>query len=79
MQVNGRNAISWEERFEFDVWYVDHRSLRLDALILMRTIGRPFDRQGISVPGHATMPAFRGLDEKTSSSPDERSGSAASR
>ena len=59
-QVNGRNAISWEDRLAFDVWYVDHRSLWLDLKILAMTISRVFRRSGISQPGHETMPKFRG-------------------
>ncbi|WP_317191543.1 sugar transferase [Hymenobacter negativus] len=59
-QVNGRNAISWEEKFAFDVWYVDHLSLRLDLLILWRTAGRVLGARGITAAGEATMTAFRG-------------------
>ena len=57
-QVNGRNAISWEEKFALDVWYVDHQSLRLDMLIILRTIWKVLRREGISSPSHATMPRF---------------------
>jgi lipopolysaccharide/colanic/teichoic acid biosynthesis glycosyltransferase len=59
-QVNGRNAISWETRFEMDVWYVDHWSLPLDLKILGLTLLRVFRREGISQAGHATMPEFTG-------------------
>jgi lipopolysaccharide/colanic/teichoic acid biosynthesis glycosyltransferase len=59
-QINGRNAISWEERFALDVWYVDHRSFSLDLRILMITAGKVFRREGITQPGHATMPEFTG-------------------
>ena len=59
-QVNGRNAIGWEEKFAFDVWYVDHLSLRLDLLILWRTAGRVLSARGITMPGQATTAAFRG-------------------
>jgi lipopolysaccharide/colanic/teichoic acid biosynthesis glycosyltransferase len=59
-QVNGRNAISWEEKFELDNWYVDHQSLWLDLRILWRTAGRVLGRGGIAAAGEATMPAFRG-------------------
>ena len=59
-QVQGRNAISWERRFELDVWYVDHMSLVLDLKILATTAVRVLLRQGISHAGHATMPAFTG-------------------
>jgi lipopolysaccharide/colanic/teichoic acid biosynthesis glycosyltransferase len=59
-QINGRNAISWEERFALDVWYVDHRSLWLDLRILVNTVRKVFRREGITQPGHATMPEFTG-------------------
>jgi lipopolysaccharide/colanic/teichoic acid biosynthesis glycosyltransferase len=59
-QINGRNALSWEERFELDVWYVDHRSGWLDAWILARTLFAVLRREGISAEGAATMPRFRG-------------------
>lgn len=59
-QINGRNAISWEEKFALDVWYVDHRSLGLDVRILFRTVWQVVRREGISAPGDATMPEFRG-------------------
>lgn len=60
-QVNGRNAISWEEKFALDVWYVDNWSLGLDLKILARTAVRVFARSGISRAGHATMPEFVGV------------------
>ncbi|MDH4064554.1 MAG: sugar transferase [Acidobacteriota bacterium] len=59
-QVNGRNAISWDERFALDVWYVDHQSLWLDAKILLRTVVRVLARHGISASADATMPKFTG-------------------
>jgi lipopolysaccharide/colanic/teichoic acid biosynthesis glycosyltransferase len=59
-QVNGRNALPWDERFALDVWYVDHRSLGLDLHILARTLPAVVRRRGISAPGSATMPEFRG-------------------
>jgi len=59
-QVNGRNAISWEQKFDYDVWYVDHVSLSLDFKILMRTIQKVFKREGISSDTSATMEAFKG-------------------
>lgn len=59
-QVNGRNALSWDEKFRLDVWYVDHRSLALDLRILWTTLRKVFVREGISHPGHATMEKFRG-------------------
>ena len=59
-QINGRNALSWEEKFKLDVWYVDHQSLALDVSILAKTFVTVFFRRGISNEGHATMPVFLG-------------------
>jgi lipopolysaccharide/colanic/teichoic acid biosynthesis glycosyltransferase len=59
-QVNGRNAISWEQKFLFDVWYVDHISFSLDLRILLRTVLRVFRAEGINAPGQATNEPFRG-------------------
>jgi sugar transferase EpsL len=59
-QVNGRNAVTWDEKFALDVWYVDHRSTRLDVEILGRTIAQVFSGDGVSAPGHATMEPFGG-------------------
>jgi sugar transferase EpsL len=61
-QVNGRNAISWEQKFRLDVWYVDHWSLGLDLRILLRTIWKVLRREGISQPGQATAEEFRGSE-----------------
>jgi sugar transferase EpsL len=59
-QINGRNAISWEDRFKLDVWYVDNHSLWLDLRILLRTIAAVFKREGITQQGRATMDEFMG-------------------
>ncbi len=59
-QVNGRNAITWEEKFALDVWYVDNWSLWLDIKILAMTVVKVFKREGISAKGEATMPEFMG-------------------
>jgi lipopolysaccharide/colanic/teichoic acid biosynthesis glycosyltransferase len=59
-QVNGRNAISWEDKFAFDVWYVDNRSLLLDIRILWLTVRKVLVRDGISAAGEATMSKFTG-------------------
>ena len=59
-QVNGRNAITWEQKFEYDVWYVDNQSLRLDLKIIALTILKILKREGISQPGQATMEEFFG-------------------
>lgn len=61
-QVNGRNAIGWEAKFAYDVWYVDHLSFALDVKIALITIKKVFIREGISAQGHATMEKFRGSD-----------------
>lgn len=61
-QVNGRNAITWPEKFELDVWYVDNWSLWLDAKILARTLLRVLQREGISFANEATMPEFQGTE-----------------
>jgi sugar transferase EpsL len=62
-QVNGRNDLSWEEKFDLDVWYVDNWSLALDVRILFMTVGKAFKRDGISAEGCATMPEFMGSEE----------------
>ena len=59
-QVNGRNAISWEDKFRLDVWYVDNQSMWLDLKIIAMTIWLVFSRTGINAPGEATMPRFTG-------------------
>jgi sugar transferase EpsL len=59
-QVNGRNAISWEEKFKLDVWYVDHHSFLLDMKILILTLKKVFASKDISAKDHATMPVFKG-------------------
>lgn len=61
-QVNGRNAITWEEKFKLDVWYVDNQSFWLDMKILLLTVVKVFKREGISPEGHATMPVFSGKE-----------------
>jgi len=62
-QVNGRNAISWEEKFELDVWYVDNRSLWLDLKIIYLTVKKVLVRDGISAEGEVTMSKFTGSDK----------------
>lgn len=62
-QVNGRNAISWADKFALDVWYVDHRSLWLDVRILWLTVRKVVVRDGISAAGEATMPKFTGISD----------------
>ena len=59
-QINGRNQLSWADKFDMDVWYVDHRSLALDLDILLKTVGKVLKRDGISAEGAATMTEFMG-------------------
>jgi sugar transferase EpsL len=59
-QINGRNALTWEDKFRLDVWYVDHWSLGLDIKILLLTLWKVLKREGISQPGHATAEEFMG-------------------
>ncbi len=63
-QVNGRNAISWEDKFEFDVWYVENQSILLDFKILFSTLFNVIQQTDISQEGHATMPEFMGTIKK---------------
>lgn len=62
-QINGRNALSWDEKFELDVWYVDNRSLWLDVKILFQTVLKVLKRDGISHGEEATMPRFTGSEK----------------
>lgn len=59
-QINGRNAISWDKKFELDVWYVDNRSLLLDAKIIFLTFAKVFRRSGVNSSASVTMPEFKG-------------------
>jgi lipopolysaccharide/colanic/teichoic acid biosynthesis glycosyltransferase len=63
-QVNGRNSISWEEKFKLDIWYVDHMSFWLDLRLLAMTLPALVRQEGITAPGHASMPNFTGSDNK---------------
>lgn len=71
-QVNGRNRLSWEEKFKLDVWYVDNISFSLDMKILLLTILKVFKREGINQQGQATMEAFTGNFEKRKSDCGQR-------
>jgi sugar transferase EpsL len=62
-QVNGRNVLTWEDKFRFDVWYVDNWSLGLDIKIFLLTFWTVLQRDGISQPGHATAEEFMGSEE----------------
>ena len=64
-QVNGRNSITWEQKFDYDVWYVDHVSFALDVRIVMMTVRSVLKREGISGDNNATMAEFEGSREKT--------------
>lgn len=66
-QTHGRNSLTWEEKFSFDVWYVDNRSFALDLRILARTLATVVRRQGVSADESATMPEFRGTDGSAAS------------
>lgn len=65
-QVSGRNALTWDEKFDLDIWYVDHQTLWLDAIIILKTIYFVIKREGISATGDATMPKFVGAGRKAS-------------
>lgn len=67
-QVNGRNALTWEDKFRLDVWYIDHWSLWLDLRILGLTLWSVIKREGINQPGHATAEEFRGSQQSKNSS-----------
>src|SRR5690606_24279598 len=69
-QVNGRNAISWEEKFKYDVWYVDNWSHWIDLKILLMNIVAVLRRNGISAEGHAPMPVFRGQETQREARPE---------
>lgn len=62
-QINGRNALSWEEKFKLDVWYVDHQSFCLDLKVIFLTLKKVIVREGISADGHVTMPYFKGKNQ----------------
>lgn len=62
-QVNGRNSISWEDKFKLDVWYVDNQSMHLDVKIIWMTLLKVFKREGVSQDGHVTMSKFTGAKE----------------
>lgn len=68
-QVNGRNAISWEEKFEYDVWYVDHYNLWIDLRIIFKTAAKVVVSEGINSDTHATMDYFRGSVDDSNNSP----------
>lgn len=63
-QINGRNAISWEDKFKLDMWYVDNRSFWLDVKILLLTVKKVLMKDGVSAEGHVTIEPFRGSHEK---------------
>jgi lipopolysaccharide/colanic/teichoic acid biosynthesis glycosyltransferase len=71
-QINGRNALSWEEKFELDVWYVENQSLWLDIKILFLTVLKVFTREGINAPGSATAPFFTGANTSSAYPDGER-------
>jgi sugar transferase EpsL len=75
-QINGRNDMPWDDKLALDVWYVDHRSLRLDLRILLRTLWVTITRQGVSLEGHATTVKFQGsAPDRDDRGPDGPGGS----
>jgi len=68
-QINGRNALNWEEKLALDTWYVEHRGLGLDVKILAMTVWRVLKRDGVSNGEHATMPEFMGYGERSAKQP----------
>ncbi|WP_378187986.1 sugar transferase [Aquimarina sp. W85] len=65
-QVNGRNAISWSQKFEYDIWYVDHISFKTDMIILFKTIKKVLVKEGVNSQANLNMPAFTGNQENSS-------------
>jgi lipopolysaccharide/colanic/teichoic acid biosynthesis glycosyltransferase len=65
-QVNGRNSLDWREKFQLDLWYVDHQSIWLDIKILALTLLRVLQRRGIAAPNEATMPRYMGSHDQFS-------------
>jgi sugar transferase EpsL len=63
-QINGRNDLAWEDKFNLDVWYVDHCSFKLDISIIIKTFWKVFRREGISREGHFSSPEFMGTQIK---------------
>lgn len=63
-QVNGRNALSWEDKFEFDIWYIDHQTLRFDVYVILKTLGVLIKRNGVSSSDSVTMPEFLGSQKR---------------
>jgi lipopolysaccharide/colanic/teichoic acid biosynthesis glycosyltransferase len=76
-QINGRNSVTWEERFRLDVWYVDNRSFLLDLRILALTTWRVLKREGISPRGHSFMPEFMGTQQSGLNSDSRQSDTGA--
>ena len=74
-QINGRNALTWEEKFRLDNWYVDHRSLRLDFEILLRTIWKVIMREGIEPGNQVIMSEFMGSEPNPQSDPNQEATS----
>jgi len=70
-QVNGRNLISWEQKLDMDIWYVENRSFKLDLRILIMTAMQVLRRHGISAADHETMPEFRGTRLGTDHEPEK--------
>ena len=73
-QINGRNTISWEDKFDYDVWYVHNQGFRLDLKILVLTVAKVLRRSGISAEGEVTMPRFMGTPEEILEGKDPKQG-----
>jgi sugar transferase EpsL len=73
-QLNGRNSLTWEQKFERDLWYVDHGSLMLDAVILVRTVWKVVTGEGVTPPGREEVSKFRGSPPRRDSGTQQREG-----
>jgi sugar transferase EpsL len=75
-QLNGRNSLAWDEKFEYDLWYVEHGSLLLDAAILVRTVWKVLTGEGVTPPGGEEVPMFQGSPPGSDRGPRQREGRA---
>jgi sugar transferase EpsL len=75
-QLNGRNSLTWDQKFEYDLWYVEHGSLMLDALILVRTVWKVLTGEGVTPPGREEVPQFRGNPHQDDRGPEQQEGRA---
>jgi len=75
-QLNGRNSLTWDQKFEYDLWYVEHGSLRLDALILVRTVWKVLTGEGVTPPGSQEVSPFWGKRSHDDRGPQQQEGRA---